>query len=425
MQHIIDRFISYVTIDTESDPNSNTTPSTEKQWNLANKLVEELKSIGLADVTIDDKAYIMATLPSNVDHEVPTIGFVSHFDTSPDFSGANVKPQIRENYDGKDIILNAEKNIILSPNYFKDLLQYKGQTIITTDGTTLLGADDKAGITEIVSAMEYLIQHPEIKHGKIRIGFTPDEEIGRGAHHFDVEKFGAQWAYTMDGSQIGELEYENFNAAGAKITFKGKSVHPGYAKGKMINSMLIANDFINELPKGETPQETKGYEGFFHVHHITGSIEETVLELIIRDHNKLKFEKRKDLIGKIAKKINKKFAKQFGEDIVTAEVKDQYYNMKEKVLPVKHIVDIAEKAMRELGIKPIIKPIRGGTDGSQLSFMGLPCPNIFAGGHNFHGKYEYVPAESIQKATDVIVKIAELTAIPGAFDVTEKTKRKR
>jgi tripeptide aminopeptidase len=425
MQHIIDRFISYVTIDTESDPNSQTTPSTEKQWNLANKLVEELKAIGLEDVTIDDKAYIMATLPSNVDHEVPTIGFVSHFDTSPDFSGANVKPQIIENYDGKDIILNAEKNIILSPNYFKDLLQYKGQTIITTDGTTLLGADDKAGITEIVSAMEYLVQHPEIKHGKIRIGFTPDEEIGRGAHHFDVEKFGAQWAYTMDGSQIGELEYENFNAAGAKITFKGKSVHPGYAKGKLINSMLIANDFINELPKGETPQETKGYEGFFHVHHLTGSIEETVLELIIRDHNKIKFEKRKDLIGKIARKINKKYAKQFGEDIVTTQVKDQYYNMKEKVLPVKHIVDIAEKAMRELDIKPIIKPIRGGTDGSQLSFMGLPCPNIFAGGHNFHGKYEYVPAESIQKATDVIVKIAELTAIPGIFDVAEKSKRKR
>ncbi len=423
MQHIIDRFISYVTIDTESDPNSKTTPSTEKQWNLANKLVEELKAIGLTDVTIDDKAYIMATLPSNVDHEVPTIGFVSHFDTSPDFSGANVKPQIVENYDGKDIILNAEKNIILSPDYFKDLLQYKGQTIITTDGTTLLGADDKAGITEIVSAMEYLIQHPEIKHGKIRIGFTPDEEIGRGAHHFDVEKFGAQWAYTMDGSQIGELEYENFNAAGAKITFKGKSVHPGYAKGKMINSMLLANEFINELPKGETPQETKGYEGFFHVHHLTGSIEETVLELIIRDHNKKKFEKRKELIEKIAKKFNKKFAKKFGEDIVITEIRDQYYNMKEKVLPVKHIVDIAEKAMRELNIKPIIKPIRGGTDGSQLSFMGLPCPNIFAGGHNFHGKYEYVPAESIQKATDVIVKIAELTAIPGAFDATEKPKR--
>ncbi|GAA3733766.1 peptidase T [Flavobacterium ginsengisoli] len=425
MQHIIDRFISYITIDTESDPNSQTTPSTQKQWNLANKLVDELKAIGLEDVTIDDKAYIMATLPSNVDHEVPTIGFVSHFDTSPDFSGANVKPQIVENYDGKDIILNAEKNIILSPDYFKDLLLYKGQTIITTDGTTLLGADDKAGITEIVSAMEYLIQHPEIKHGKIRIGFTPDEEIGRGAHHFDVEKFGAQWAYTMDGSQIGELEYENFNAAGAKIIFKGKSVHPGYAKGKMINSMLLANDFINELPKGETPQETRGYEGFFHVHHIKGNIEETVLELIIRDHNRKKFEKRKELIHKLAKQFNKKFAKKFGEDIVIAEVKDQYYNMKEKVLPVKYIVDIAEKAMRELNIKPIIKPIRGGTDGSQLSFMGLPCPNIFAGGHNFHGKYEYVPAESIQKATDVIVKIAELTAIPGIFDTPEKSKRKR
>jgi tripeptide aminopeptidase len=411
MQHIIDRFISYVTIDTESDPNSTTTPSTKKQWDLANKLVEELKTIGLQDVTIDDKAYIMATLPSNVDYEVPTIGFISHFDTSPDFTGANVKPQVISNYDGGDIVLNADKNIVLSPKYFKDLLQYKGQTLITTDGTTLLGADDKAGITEIVTAMEFLIQHPEIKHGKIRVGFTPDEEIGRGAHHFDVAKFGADWAYTMDGSQIGELEYENFNAAGAKITFKGKSVHPGYAKGKMINSMLIANEFINALPKGETPEETKGYEGFFHVHHLTGSIEESVVELIIRDHNKTKFEKRKLLIEKIIKKINKKFAKQFGEDIAIAEIKDQYFNMKEKVLPVKHIVDIAEKAMKEIGIKPLIKPIRGGTDGSQLSYMGLPCPNIFAGGHNFHGKYEYVPVESIQKAVDVIVKIAELTAI--------------
>ena len=412
MQHIIDRFISYVTIDTESDSNSETTPSTAKQWNLANVLVEELKSIGMQDVTIDDKAYIMATLPSNVAHEVPTIGFISHFDTSPDFSGANVKPQIIPNYDGKDIVLNAAQNIILSPSYFKDLLQYKGQTLITTDGTTLLGADDKAGITEIVTAMEFLINNPDIKHGKIRIGFTPDEEIGRGAHHFDVEKFGADWAYTMDGSQVGELEYENFNAAGAKITFKGKSVHPGYAKGKMINSMLIANDFINALPKGETPEETRGYEGFFHVHHLTGSIEETVLELIIRDHSKREFEKRKELIEKITRKINKKFAKQFGGDIATAEIKDQYYNMKEMVLPVKHIVDIAEKAMKELGIKPLIKPIRGGTDGSQLSYKGLPCPNIFAGGHNFHGKYEYVPVESIQKAVEVIVKIAQLTAIP-------------
>jgi tripeptide aminopeptidase len=411
MQHIIDRFISYVIIDTESDSNSETTPSTSKQWNLANKLVEELKSIGMQEVTIDDKAYIMATLPSNIDYEVPTIGFISHFDTSPDFCGANVKPQIITNYDGGDILLNSEKNIVLSPSYFKDLLLYKGQTLITTDGTTLLGADDKAGITEIVTAMEFLIKNPDIKHGKIRIGFTPDEEIGRGAHHFDVEKFNADWAYTMDGSQVGELEYENFNAAGAKIIFKGKSVHPGYAKGKMINSMLIANHFINELPKDETPETTSRYEGFFHVHHLNGSIEETVLELIIRDHNKKKFEKRKELIEKITKKINKKYAKQFGEDIAIAEIKDQYYNMKEKVLPVKHIVDIAEKAMNELGIKPLIKPIRGGTDGSQLSYKGLPCPNIFAGGHNFHGKYEYVPVESMEKAVQVIVKIAELTAL--------------
>ncbi len=413
MQHIIDRFISYVTIDTESNPNSETTPSTEKQWNLANKLVEELKAIGMQNVTIDDKAYIMATLPSNVDYEVPTIGFISHFDTSPDFSGANVKPQIVSNYDGKDIVLNAEQNIILSPSYFKDLLQYKGHTLITTDGTTLLGADDKAGITEIVTAMEYLINNPEIPHGTIRIGFTPDEEIGRGAHFFDVKQFGAEWAYTMDGSQIGELEYENFNAAGAKITFKGKSVHPGYAKGKMINSMLVANAFINELPSDEIPEKTRGYEGFYHIHHFNGSIEETVVELIIRDHNKKKFEKRKALIEKIVQKINRKFAKQYGEDIVIAEIKDQYYNMKEKVTPVKHIVDIAEKAMKELNIKPIIKPIRGGTDGSQLSYMGLPCPNIFAGGHNFHGKYEYVPVESMQKAVEVIVKIAELTSKPN------------
>lgn len=410
MQHIIDRFISYVTIDTESDASSNTTPSTEKQWDLANKLVEELKQIGLEDVTIDENAYIMATLPSNVDYEVPTIGFVSHFDTTPDFTGANIKPQIVKNYDGGDIILNAAQNIVLSPKYFEDLLQYKGQTIITTDGTTLLGADDKAGITEIVTAMEFLINNPEIKHGKIRIGFTPDEEIGRGAHKFDVEKFAADWAYTMDGSQIGELEYENFNAAGAKITFKGKSVHPGYAKGKMINSMLIANKFISKLPKDEVPERTKGYEGFFHVHHLNGSIEETVLELIIRDHDKKKFKKRKKLIEKITAKINKKFAKQFGEDIAIAEIKDQYYNMKEKVEPVMHIVDIAEEAMKQLGITPLIKPIRGGTDGCQLSYMGLPCPNIFAGGHNFHGKYEYVPVESMQKAVEVIVKIAELTA---------------
>ncbi|MCR5862888.1 peptidase T [Flavobacterium sp. J372] len=410
MQHIIDRFISYVTVDTESDPNSNTTPSTAKQWDLANQLVEELKAIGMQDVTIDEHAYIMATLPSNVEHDVPVIGFISHFDTTPDFTGANVKPQIIKDYDGGDIILNKEQDIVLSPSYFSDLLQYKGQTIITTDGTTLLGADDKAGITEIVTAMEYLIQHPEIKHGKIRVGFTPDEEIGRGAHKFDVAKFGAEWAYTMDGSQIGELEYENFNAAGAKITFKGKSVHPGYAKGKMINSMLLANKFISKLPKEEVPERTSGYEGFFHVTGISGSIEETTVQLIIRDHDKRRFEKRKALVKQISDKINRKYKKQFGGDIAVCEINDQYFNMKEKVEPVMHIVEIAERAMNELGIKPIIKPIRGGTDGSQLSYMGLPCPNIFAGGHNFHGKYEYVPVESMQRAVEVIVKIAEITA---------------
>jgi tripeptide aminopeptidase len=410
MQNIINRFISYVTIDTESDPYSTTTPSTAKQFDLANLLVQELNQIGMQDVTIDQYGYVMATLPSNVSEEVPTIGFIAHFDTTPDFTGANVNPQIVENYDGNDIILNKEKNIILSPNYFEDLLLYKGQTLITTDGNTLLGADDKAGITEIITAMEYLIQHPEIKHGKIRVGFTPDEEIGRGADKFDVEKFGAQWAYTMDGSQIGELEYENFNAAGATITFKGKSVHPGYAKGKMINSMLIANDFINELPKNETPQDTSGYEGFFHVHHLKGSIEETILELIIRDFDQAKFEERKNLIHTITQKFNDQFAAQFGENIVIAEVKDQYYNMRQKVEPMKFIVDLAEKAMKELDIQPLIKPIRGGTDGSRLSYMGLPCPNIFAGGHNFHGKYEYVPVESMQKAIDVIIKIAQLTA---------------
>ncbi len=410
MQKIIDRFTSYVTIDTESDPNSDTTPSTAKQWDLANKLVKELKAIGLEDVSIDENAYIMATLPSNVDFEVPTIGFIAHFDTTPDFTGANVKPQIISNYDGKDIVLNKEQNIVLSPDYFDDLLQYKGQTIITTDGTTLLGADDKAGITEIVTAMEYLVNHPEIKHGKIRVGFTPDEEIGRGAHKFDVKKFGADWAYTMDGSQIGELEYENFNAAGVKITIKGKSVHPGYAKGKMINSILIANKFLKKLPKKQVPEKTQDYEGFFHVSNISGNIENTEIGLIIRDHSRKKFEKRKQLIEKIVAKINKKYAPKFGGEIITAEINDQYFNMKEKVEPVYHIVEIAEKAIKELGIKPIIKPIRGGTDGSQLSFMGLPCPNIFAGGHNFHGKYEYVPVESMIKATEVIVKIAELTA---------------
>jgi len=410
MQHLIDRFISYVTVDTEADPNSNTTPSSAKQWNLANQLVEELKAIGLQDVSIDDKAYIQATLPSNIDEKVPTIGFVSHFDTTPDFIGANVKPQIVTNYDGGDIILNAEQNIVLSPSYFEDLLLYKGQTLITTDGTTLLGADDKAGITEIVSAMEYLIQNPHIKHGTIKVGFTPDEEIGRGADFFDVEKFGCDWAYTMDGSQIGELEYENFNAAGVKLKFKGKSVHPGYAKGKMINAMTLAAKFITALPAGEVPEETQDYEGFYHVVHLDGNLEDTTVQLIIRDHDRTKFEVRKAHVQKMVDELNAQYAKQFGANIVDVEIKDQYYNMREKVEPVMHIVDIAEQAMKNLGITPIVKPIRGGTDGSRLSYMGLPCPNIFAGGHNFHGKYEYVPVESIQKAVDVIVEIAQIVA---------------
>ncbi|HIC31351.1 MAG TPA: peptidase T [Flavobacteriaceae bacterium] len=405
-EDIIKRFVSYVTVDTESDPNSDTTPSTEKQWNLANALVQELQNIGMQDVSIDQNAYIMATLPSNVDHEVPTIGFISHFDTSPDFTGANVNPQIIENYDGKDIVLNEAENIVLSPDYFEDLLLYKGQTLITTDGTTLLGADDKAGICEIISAMEYLIKNPQIKHGTIKVGFTPDEEIGRGAHKFDVEKFGADWAYTMDGSQIGELEYENFNAAGAVVKVKGKIVHPGYAKGKMVNSMYIATEFINSLPRLETPEHTEGYQGFFHLYSVKGEVEETVLEYIIRDHDKEHFEARKEVMQKLTDELNQ----QYEREVVTIDIKDQYFNMKEKVEPVMHIVDIAEEAMKQLDIKPLIKAIRGGTDGSQLSYMGLPCPNIFAGGHNFHGRYEYVPVESMIKATEVICKIAELTA---------------
>lgn len=404
-KHILNRFISYVKIDTESDPNSTSTPSTEKQWDLANKLTEELKSIGMQEVSIDKNAYIMATLPSNVSHQVPTIGFVSHFDTSPDFTAAHVNPQIIENYDGSDIVLNKDENIILSPDYFEDLLLYKGKTLITTDGTTLLGADDKAGVCEIVSAMEYLIQHPEIEHGTIKVGFTPDEEIGRGAHKFDVKKFGADWAYTMDGSQIGELEYENFNAAGAKIKIKGKIVHPGYAKGKMINSMYYATKFIEALPKNETPEQTEGYEGFYHLHSMEGNVEYTLLHYIVRDHDREKFETRKQYLIDLVDTLNS----EFGSSIFEIEINDQYYNMKEMVVPVMHIVDIAEEAMKALNITPLIKPIRGGTDGSQLSFMGMPCPNIFAGGHNFHGRYEYVPLESILSATEVICKIAELT----------------
>lgn len=405
-KQIINRFIEYIKIDTQSNPDSQETPSTKKQWILANKLAEELKQIGMQEVEIDENAYIMASLPANIAHEVPVIGFISHFDTSPDFTGTNVNPQVIENYDGKDIILNKELKIVLSPDYFEDLLQYKGQTLITTDGTTLLGADDKAGITEIVSAMEYLINNPQIPHGKIRVGFTPDEEIGRGAHKFDVEKFGAEWAYTMDGSQVGELEFENFNAAAATVTIKGKMVHPGYAKDKMVNSMYIAQDFVNSLPRFETPEHTDGRQGFFHLSDIQGDVEETKLHYIIRDHDKDHFEARKEMIRNLVNDLNN----QFEEEIVKIEMKDQYSNMREKIEPVMHIVDIAEEAMISLHIVPVIKPIRGGTDGAQLSYMGLPCPNIFAGGHNFHGRYEYVPVESIQKAVAVIVKIAEITA---------------
>jgi tripeptide aminopeptidase len=402
---ILNRFLSYVKIDTESDPNSTTTPSTEKQWTLARLLAEELKRIGLVDVSIDEHAYVMGTLPSNVAHDVPAIGFISHFDTSPDFTAAKVSPQVIENYNGKAIVLNAEQNIVLSPDYFEDLLLYKGQTLITTDGTSLLGADDKAGVCEIVSAIEYLVQHPEIKHGPIKVGFTPDEEIGRGAHKFDVNKFGAQWAYTMDGSQIGELEYENFNAASAEVRIHGKIVHPGYAKGKMVNSMYYAQKFIDSLPKNETPEQTEGYEGFYHLHHMEGKVEKTILKYIIRDHDYTLFEARKTTVKQLVEAFDRKYDKATFE----VEIKDQYFNMKEKVLPVMHSVEIAEQAMRSLGIEPLIKPIRGGTDGSQLSYMGLPCPNIFAGGHNFHGRYEYVPLESILSATKVICKIAELT----------------
>ena len=405
-EHIIKRFISYVTIDTESDPNNPNFPSSDNQWDLANLLVKELKDIGMSDITLDKNCYVMATLPSNLDYDVPTIGFVSHIDTTPDYTGSNVKPKIHHEYDGKDIILNENENIVLSPSYFDDLLQYKGQTIITTDGTTLLGADDKAGITEIVSAMEYLINHPEIKHGKIRICFTPDEEVGKGAHKFDVKKFGADWAYTMDGSQIGELEYENFNAASAKITINGKIVHPGYAKGKMINSMTIAGDFIHRLPSKEVPESTEGYEGFFHLHQLKGNVEQSVLHYIIRDHDSGLFNNRKQFMIDLVAKMNS----ELGNDAIELDIKDQYFNMKEKVIPVMHIVDIAEEVMKEIGITPLIKPIRGGTDGSQLSFMGLPCPNIFAGGHNFHGRYEYVPVESMIKATEVIIGISEKVA---------------
>lgn len=402
---VIDRFIKYVKFDTESSTEAGITPSTSGQMVLARELEKELREMGLTDITLDDNAYLMATLPANTDKNVPTIGFIAHLDTSPDLTGKNVNPRIIENYDGKDIILNKETNVILSPKDFPEMLDYKNQDLIVTDGNTLLGADDKAGIAEIITAIKYLQDHPEIEHGKIRIAFNPDEEIGLGAHKFDVEKFGCEWAYTMDGGPIGELEYENFNAAGVKINIQGRSVHPGYAKNKMVNALLVANKLISLLPASERPEHTTGYEGFFHLTNISGTVDSATVGYIIRDHDKILFEKRKQTLLDAIDYINKIYP-----DSTTVEIKDQYYNMREKVEPVKHIVDIAFEAMNQVGVAPIVKPIRGGTDGAQLSFKGLPCPNIFAGGHNFHGRYEFVPVQSMKKAVEVIVKIAELVA---------------
>lgn len=402
---IVDRFIKYARIDTRSDENNSETPSTKKQFNLAKEVEREALEMGLEDVSLDSNCYLMATLPANTKRDVPTIGFIAHFDTSPDMSGENVNPRIVEEYDGKDIVLNESKGVVLSPDDFPELLQHVGEDIIVTDGTTLLGADDKAGIAEIMDAMQYLIDHPEIEHGKIRIGFTPDEEIGRGADLFDVEKFGAEWAYTMDGSGVGELEYENFNAASAKIKIQGRNVHPGYAKDKMINALHVANELVALLPIKERPEHTEGYEGFFHLISLSGTVEESEVTYIIRDHDREKFEQRKELMERAVAEMNQKYS-----DRLILEMKDQYYNMREKVEPVKHVIDYAFRAMEETGITPKIKPIRGGTDGARLSYMGLPCPNIFAGGMNFHGRYEYLPIPSMRKASKVIVKIAELVA---------------
>ncbi len=403
--NITDRFLEYVSFHTTSDETTNTTPSTPGQMKLMKYLAKELKEIGLSEVDLDENGYLMATLPANTDKkDIPTIGFVAHVDTSPDASGENIKPQIIKNYNGEDVLLNEEKAIVFETEKYPEILQYKGQDIIFTDGTTLLGADDKAGVAEIVSAMEYLINHPEIKHGKVRVGFTPDEEIGQGADHFDVPKFGAEWGYTMDGSQIGELEYENFNAASAKVILRGLNVHPGYAKDKLKNSMSIAAQYIAMLPAQETPENTTGYGGFYHLNTMSGTVEETKLNYIVRDHDRDKFEQRKKEMQRIANKINN----EYGEGTCEVELRDQYYNMREKVEPVMHIIDLAVEAMKENDIEPIIKPIRGGTDGARLSFEGLPCPNVFAGGHNFHGRFEYVPIQSMEKAMNVIISLARI-----------------
>ncbi len=401
--NLTDRFLEYVKFDTQSDELTNLTPSTPGQMIFARHLKTELEALGLSEISLDENGYLMATLPANTQRALPTVGFIAHLDTSPDMSGRHVNPRIVSDYDGNDIVLNDAAGVVLSPADFPELLNYVGQELIVTDGLTLLGADDKAGVAEIISAMAYLKEHPEIEHGRIRIAFNPDEEIGRGAHKFDVEAFGADFAYTMDGGETGELEYENFNAAVARVTFKGRNVHPGYAKHKMVNSMRIANQFVIMLPRWETPEHTEEYEGFYHLVGMEGTVESTTLTYIIRDHDRDRFERRKKELEHLARKINNEFP-----DCCTIEITDQYYNMREKIEPVMYIVDIARKAMENVGVTPKVQPIRGGTDGAQLSFKGLPCPNIFAGGLNFHGRYEFVPVQSMQKAMDVIVEICRI-----------------
>ena len=399
---VTERFLDYVKINSQSDPTTGVTPSTHIQYDFAQYLKGKIEEMGLEEITLDEKGYLMATLPANTDREIPVIGFIAHLDTAPDMSGKNVKPRIVKNYDGQDIILNEEQGIVLSPSEFPELLNYAGQDIIVTDGTTLLGADDKAGIAEILTAVEYLQNHPEIKHGKIRIAFNPDEEIGEGAHNFDVAKFGCEFAYTMDGGAVGELEFENFNAAGAKVTIQGRNVHPGTAKNKMVNSILIASKLIGMLPEKETPAHTEGYEGFYHVVGVEGSVDQTTVSYIIRDFDRESFDSRKRKMEEIVAEINREFP-----GCATLEMNDQYFNMREKIEPVMHIIELAEKAMREAGVTPRVQPIRGGTDGAQLSFKGLPCPNIFAGGENFHGRYEFVAIPSMEKAVEVIVNICK------------------
>ena len=403
---IVDRFLKYVSFDTQSAEDSSTTPSTAKQFKLAEYLRDELQEIGMTEVEMDENGYVYATLPANTDKEIPTIGFIAHMDTSPDCSGANIHPRIVKAYDGTDIVLDAEAGLVTSPKKFPELLDHVGEDLIVTDGHTLLGADDKAGIAEIVQAMVYLMEHPEIKHGKVRVGFNPDEEIGLGAHKFNVEKFGCAWGYTMDGGELGELEYENFNAASAKIEVKGVSVHPGYAKNKMINAARVAAEFAAQMPVTETPEQTVEFEGFYHLLSIEGNVEHASLSYIIRDHNRERFERRKQFVQKAAEWMNERY----GEGTVTATINDQYYNMREMIEPVPHVVDIVLDAMKECDIPAKVRAIRGGTDGAQLSFMGLPCPNIFAGGLNFHGPHEFLPIPSLEKASELVVKIVELTA---------------